>query len=65
VGDYGFNPAVEGVCTALLLAIQVLYISRVDDEGNTKKKKKKKKENKRSFEPHVKKNLLYCLLLSA
>jgi hypothetical protein len=63
VGDYGFNPAVEGVCTALILAIQVLYIFRVDDEGITKKKKKK--ENKRSFEPHVKKNLLYCLLLSA
>jgi hypothetical protein len=47
VGDYGFNPAVEGVCTALILAIQVLYIFRVDDEGITKKKKKKKrKKNK-------------------
>jgi hypothetical protein len=44
VGDYGFNPAVEGVCTALILAIQVLYIFRVDDEGITKKKKKKKKK---------------------
>jgi hypothetical protein len=55
VGDYGFNPAVEGVCTALILAIQVLYIFRVDDEGITKKKKKKKRKQNKFWTPRKKK----------